>query len=91
MIYQTGLGMVDAVGKTIDYIDSDAAIQTNIPTREILITSSDDLENLTDYPVGSIAYTAGLTAIYVYSANGNWVAIGTEEEIEEEAVGAGEG
>lgn len=78
MIYQTDYGMVDVVTRVIDYINSDGDIVNDSPTKEIQITDESDLAGLTDYPVGSIAYTANLQLVYILDANSEWVQLGGE-------------
>lgn len=81
MIYQTEYGMVDVHTKVIDYVDEDGDVFVDMPVKEILITSVDDLENLTEYPIGSIAYTPALTSIYILDSTKTWVELGTEIEV----------
>ena len=73
MIYQTEYGMVDAITKVIDYIDSDGDIVENSPIKFILITDESDLTDITGYPVGSIAFTAGELGKWQLDASGEWV------------------
>lgn len=90
MIYHTNLGLVDVVTPVIDYIDSDGETHVDHPTKEILITDESDLETLVDYPVGSIAYTAGLTKMYILDADGDWIIVGSETAVEFDSNEGGE-
>ena len=77
MIYQTNLGMVDVTTEVIDYIDSDSATVMDSPIKSIMITEESDLATLTEYNVGTIAFTAGFTKMYQLDADGDWINIDT--------------
>ncbi len=65
------LDIVSNVGAT-DYVKN-GQITMDVPTRSVMINSSADLALLTDYDIGTIAYTAGFKAMYQKGLNGSWV------------------
>lgn len=77
MIYQTNLGMVDVTTEVIDYIDADSATVMDSPIKSIMITEESDLATLTEYNVGTIAFTAGFAKMYQLDADGDWIDIDT--------------
>lgn len=74
--------VVDAIQFDSDYVDGDGNIHVHVKTTDILITSKADLDNLTGYNPGSVAYTAGFGNMYQLDANSEWQTI-IEEETEE--------
>lgn len=58
-----------------DYIDSDGNLHINAASNPILIRSSDDLElsDLSAYPPGTLAHTAGWKGVWQKGADGSWV------------------
>lgn len=85
MIYAGKSGMIDAVQKDVDYVDSNGNIQTHSKAKEIVIRTENDLDLLTGYDVGTIAYVPGMTKQFMLSAYGNWVGYGSEEDIPSES------
>lgn len=47
----------------------------NVMAPSVLVQSQSDLGELTDYPVGTIAYTAGFKAMWQLNALGVWVSM----------------
>lgn len=53
------------------------AVQADRDLREILIDSADDLEDIPrDTAPGSVAYTPGMTLMYMKGNDGTWTRIG---------------
>lgn len=77
--------MIDAVQHDVDYVDSNGNVQTHSNVKEVIIRTEDDLNSLTGYDVGTIAYVTGVTKLFILSAYGNWVELGTEEDIPSES------
>ncbi len=50
-----------------------STVEINVPTKNIMVTDESDLVNLSEYPAGSIAYTAGFGAMWQKAADGEWV------------------
>lgn len=59
---------------TITYV-KDGEIYQNASCEAILIESSEDLELLTSYDPGSIAFTAGYEHMWQKGADGTWAQI----------------
>ena len=53
----------------------DGALHVGVPTASVMVTGEDDLAKLPAYPAGTIAFTAGYTAMWQLGADGNWVTI----------------
>lgn len=67
---------VDAVqdrGNT-DYL-LDGVVYKNAPTKSVMVTAETDLADLEGYEPGTVAYTAGFTAMWQLSADGTWVSM----------------
>ena len=67
--------VIDALQFDSDYVDDDGNIHVHVKTTDILVTSKADLDNLTGYHPGSVAYTAGFGNMWQLDANGEWQAI----------------
>ena len=87
MIYQTEYGMVDAITKVIDYINSDGDIVEDSPIKFILITDESDLTDLSGYPIGSIAFTAGELGKWQLDASGDWISFTPEDSSDDSGDG----
>ena len=62
-------------------MDSEGAVSPDLPRMEFLIGSESDLQTNPPYAptIGSIAYIADLTKIWMFNENGEWVRIGGDE------------
>lgn len=58
----------------LDYVQN-GTLYLNGSIRCIMVSSGDDLAGLTDVTPGSIAHTAGYTAMWQLSADGEWVPV----------------
>lgn len=67
--------VIDTVQCDSDYVDTDGNVHIHVKRVEVLVNSESDLDNLTGYLPGSIAYTAGLSNVWQLDTSGNWVAI----------------
>ena len=76
---------VDVVQHDNAYIDSDGDLHIHTAITGIMVTSADDLEELTDFNPASIAYTAGFTNVWQLGADGEWVAIIEEESSQDDS------
>ena len=66
------------IGATIgstDYVDADGNIQRDKNQVSVLVRDETDLALLTDYAVGTIAYTAGFADIWQLGADGEWTEV----------------
>lgn len=61
----------------IDYVQ-DTKLVTGAMPSSIMISDESDLDELTEYTPGSIAYTAGFGEMWQLGADGTWVALGGE-------------
>lgn len=57
-------------GKT-DYV-KDGNIYRSVPIKNVMVSSSEDLSDLSDYDIGTIAYTAGYQSIWQKGIDGTW-------------------
>lgn len=60
---------------SVDYIDEGGRLCVEALQRAVMIRSQDDLSFLSEYPSGTIAYTAGFVTIWQKSAAGEWVEV----------------
>ena len=74
---------VDVVQHDNAYIDTDGDLHIHTAITDIMVTSADDLEGLTDFNPATIAYTAGFGNVWQLGADGEWVAIIEEPATEE--------
>lgn len=72
--------VIDALQFDSDYVDGDGNIHVHVKTTDILVTSKADLDNLTGYKPGSVAYTAGFGNMWQLDASGEWQTIIEETE-----------
>lgn len=56
----------------MDYV-KDGVLHVNSEARAVCVTSENDLDELTGYSPGSIAFTAGYKKIWQLGADGTWV------------------
>lgn len=64
---------VESIGNN-DYV-ADGNIYKNAMASAILVGSESDLDLLTNYEPGSIAYTAGFDSMWQLGVDGEWVEI----------------
>ncbi len=55
-----------------DYVQN-GVIYTGAKAESVMVTSQSDLEQLSGYAPGTIAYTAGFTDMWQLAADGTWV------------------
>ena len=69
--------VVDAVQNVgmLDYIDENGDLHVDEKPAAVLIRTGNDLALVSDYPVGTIAYTAGFAKIWQKGANGTWTEV----------------
>ena len=67
------IDVVSTVGAS-DYVQN-GEIKKNAVAQSIMVESESDLENLTGYAAGSIAYTAGFGSMWQLDADGEWVEV----------------
>lgn len=65
--------LVSTAGDT-DYI-KDGVIYKHSPAASVIVTAESDLAQLTNYEVGTIAYTAGFAKMWQLDASGNWISV----------------
>lgn len=60
-----------------DYVDSDGVLHINEPFHPVQVRSSSDLSmpELTAYPVGTFAYTAGWKSVWQKKSDGTWESV----------------
>lgn len=63
--------VVDTVDSVTDYV-KDGVLHRNAVSSTVMVESSSDLDNLDEYEVGSIAYTAGYGSVWQKDADGTW-------------------
>lgn len=58
----------------LDYV-KDGEVFTNNPSQSVMVNTADDLDLLTNYNPGTIAYTAGFASMWQKSLDGTWVEV----------------
>lgn len=66
--------VVDAVDGVTDYV-KDGKLYKDSIVGSVMVESENDLDNLTQYEAGSIAYTAGYGSVWQKDAAGEWQTI----------------
>lgn len=74
--YRSNDKVIDAVQNDLDYVDSDGNIVVHAKRNFIMVRSESDLQILTNYGVGSVAFTANGSSVWVKDASGDWVSSG---------------
>ena len=64
--------VIDAVQNDLDYVDSDGNIVVHAKRNFVLVRDENDLELLSNYGVGTVAFTADSSSTWVKDANGTW-------------------
>ena len=67
---ETAMRQAIAIGVT-DYIKS-GTLYKGSPILLVMVPAESDLSDLTDYPPGTIAYTAGFASMWQLAADGTW-------------------
>lgn len=65
--------VVNTRGNT-DYVKNGEVYKNN-PSQSVMVSGQSDLAGLTNYGVGTIAYTAGFKKLWQKSASGTWVEV----------------
>ena len=68
--------VIDAVQQDLDYVDSNGNIVVHAKRNFIMVRDENDLELLSNYGVGSTAFTADGSSTWVKDASGEWQASG---------------
>lgn len=55
----------------INYV-KDGVVYTGAIQDTVMVESEDDLEGLADFPVGTVAFTAGFGGMWQLAADGTW-------------------
>lgn len=58
----------------LDYVKDGEVFQNN-PSQSVMVSGETDLTLLSDYGVGTIAYTAGFGSMWQKSLDGTWVEV----------------
>ena len=64
--------VIDAVQQDFDYVDSDGNIIVHAKRNFVMVRDENDLDLLTNYGVGSVAFTADASGVWVKDAEGTW-------------------
>ena len=64
--------VIDAVQMDLDYVDSDGDIVVHAKRNFVMVRDENDLDLLSNYGVGTVAFTADSSSIWVKDANGTW-------------------
>ena len=68
--------VVDAVQQDFDYVDSNGNIVVHAKRNFVMIRDENDIDLLTSYGVGTVAFTADSTITWVKDASGEWKSLG---------------
>lgn len=71
--------VVDVIDTLVDYV-ADGELHKNSLVKNVMVESESDLDELSSYGVGTIAYTAGLKDVWQKDADGEWQSMTEEEE-----------
>ena len=66
--------VVDVINGVTDYVKGGELFKDSV-VGSVMVESESDLENLTQYEAGSIAYTAGYGNVWQKDADGEWQSI----------------
>ena len=64
--------VIDAVQQDLDYIDSDGNIVVHAKRNFVMVRDENDLDLLSNYGVGTVAFTADSSSTWVKDADGYW-------------------
>lgn len=73
--------VIDAVQADLDYVDSDGNIVVHAKRNFVLVRDENDLELLSNYGVGTVAFTADSSSIWVKDSNGAWKSQGGSSNV----------
>lgn len=73
--------VIDAVQMDLDYIDSDGNIIVHAKRNFVMVRDENDLELLSNYGVGTVAFTADSSNTWVKDADGTWQSQGSDSNI----------
>ena len=73
--------VIDAVQMDLDYIDSDGNIIVHAKRNFVMVRDENDLELLSNYGVGTVAFTADSSSTWVKDANGTWQSQGGGSDV----------
>ena len=79
IVRETSSGVNVLPYSNFDYVSGGNLYKGQQPS-SILVGSSDDLEDLTDYVPGSIAFTVGYANMWMLAADGTWTEFPQPEE-----------
>lgn len=69
--------VIDAVQSDLDYVDSDGNIIVHAKRNFVMVRNENDLELLSNYGVGTVAFTADSSSAWVKDADGTWKSQGS--------------
>ena len=58
----------------IDYVKNNTIYKNN-PCKAVLISNEQDLTKLSEYPPGTMAYTAGFRSLWQLSISREWISV----------------
>lgn len=64
--------VVDAVQQDFDYVDSDGNIVVHAKRNFVMVRDENDLDLLSNYGIGTVAFTADSSSTWVKDADGSW-------------------
>lgn len=67
--------VIDAVQQDFDYIDADGNIVIHAKRNYVMVRDENDLDLLTNYSIGSVAFTADSSNTWVKDADGTWQSV----------------
>lgn len=73
--------VIDAVQMDLDYVDSDGNIIVHAKRNFVMVRDENDLDLLSNYGVGTVAFTADSSSIWIKDANGDWKSQGDDSNV----------
>lgn len=64
--------VVDAIQQDFDYVDSNGNIIVHAKRNFVMVRDENDLDLLNNYGIGSVAFTADSSSVWVKDAEGDW-------------------
>ena len=68
--------LIDAVQQDLDYVDSNGNIVVHAKRNFVMVRDENDLDLLSNYGVGTVAFTADSSSMWVKDASGEWQSSG---------------